>query len=367
MAGSIFDGMNLGDNLNVFKKQTNSQMGTVREGVLTPMDVTGDKMKEGVALVKPQDTSLKGTISGYKSSAVSELDGIIGMLSGGLLNTKDITKAIKVGPDGVSLSDDNILSSAAGEMGVSISGKTSAMRKLASMVTDEFRSITGVNMNGVITTDGKGYRINGNWRNSVGRETMAMIQKFTGIDEFVDTSVTNAMYNSVMKMAAGLGMSDSYKSIYDLYRDRRSAQQIMIDAVRTMISRGDIVSIDAVLALLDQQGINAINAGYPEFIKTLFRSFRFDEDVFPEDYPVLQAKLLSVLTRVCGPEWWMTYTQFGYAYDLTLINSASKDMIVLLGTVDYLQPMIAAAGMFQEQSAVTELKLAFKDAPVFDL
>ena len=367
MAGSIFDGMNLGDNLNVFKKQTNTQMGTVREGVLSPMNVTGDKLNEGVALVKPQDTSLKGTISNYKSSAVSELDGIIGMLSGGLLNTKDITKAIKIGPDGVSLSDDNILSAASGQMGVPVSGKTSAMRKLASMVTGEFKAITGVNINGVITTDGKGYRINGNWRNSVGRETMAMIQKFTGIAEFVDTSVTNAMYNSVMKMAAGLGMSDSYKSIFDLYKDRRSAQQVMIDAVRTMIARGDIVSIDAVLELLDQQGINAINAGYPEFIKTLFRSFSFDQDVFPEDYPVLQAKLLSVLTRVCGAEWWMAYTQFGYAYDLTLINSASPDMLTLLSDVEYLQPMIAAAGMFRERSAVTELKRSLKDAPVFDI
>lgn len=367
MAGGIFDGLNLGEGLNSFKKQTNSQMGTVKEGVLTPMDVTGDKLKEGVALVKPQDTSVKGTITKYKSSAVSELDGIIGMLSGGLLNTKAITKAIKIGPDGVTLNDDSILSSASNQMGVPVSGKTSAMRKLASMVTSEFKAITGVNLNGVITTDGKGYRINGNWRNSVGRETMSMIQKFTGINEFIDTSVQNAMYNSVMKMAAGLGMSDSYKSIYDLYKDRRSAQQIMVDAVRTMIARGDIVSIDAVLALLDQQGISAINAGYPEFIKTLFSRFRFDQDVYPEDYPLLQAKLMSVLDRVCGPEWWMAYTQFGVAYDLTLINSASKDMITLLSSIEHLQPMIATAGMFMERSAVAELKRTLKNAPVYNV
>jgi hypothetical protein len=365
MAGSIFDGLDLGDSLNIFKKTTNTQMGTVKEGVLSPMDVTGDKLKEGVALVKPQDTTVLGTITSYKSSAVSELDGIIGMLSGGLLNTKAITKAIKIGPNGVTLSDDAILSSASSEMGVPVSGKTSAMRKLASMVTGEFKSLTGVNINGIITTDGNGYRINSNWRTSVGRETLAMINKFTGINEFIDTSVQYAMYNSVMKMAAGLGMSDSYKSIYDLYKDRRTAQQIMVDTVRTMIARGDIVSIDAVLALLDQAGINAVNAGYPEFIKTLFRSFKFDDDVYPGDYPALRDKLLSVLSRVCGPNWWMTYTQFGEAYDLALINTASADMITLLSTVEDLIPMIATAGMFIEQSAVTELKRSLKNAPVY--
>lgn len=367
MAGSIFDGFDLGDTLNVFKKQTNTQMSTVKEGVLSPMDVTGDKLKEGVALVKPQDTSIKGTITKYKSSAVSELDGIIGQLSGGLLNTKAITKAIRIGPNGVTLNDDAILSSASGQMGVPVSGKTSAMRKLASMVTGEFKSITGVNINGIITTDGKGYRINQNWRTSVGSETLKMIQQFTGINEFIDTSVQYAMYNSVMKMAAEYGMSDSYKSIYDLYKSKRTADQIMIDSVRIMIARGDVVSIDAVLALLDQSGINAINAGYPEFIKTIFRSFKFDDDVFPEDYPLIKDKLLSVILRVCGPEWWMTFTQFGWAYDLALINSASKDVKTLLSTVETFIPMLCTAGMFQERSAVAEMKGKFKDAPVFTL
>lgn len=366
MAG-IFDGFDLGDTLNIFKKQTNTQMSTVKEGVLTPMDVTGDKMKEGVALVKPQDTSVKKVFSDYKSSAVSELDGIIGSLSGGLLNTKAITKAIKIGPNGVTLSDDDILASASGELGVPVSGKTSAMRRLASMVTGEFKSITGVNINGIITTDGKGFRINQNWRTSVGSETLKMINQFTGINEFVDTSVQYAMYNSVMKMAAEYGMKDSYKSIYDLYQSKRSADQIMIDSVRIMITQGDIESIDVVLGLLDQTGINAINAGYPEFIKTIFRSFKFDDDVFPEDYAILQAKLLSVIERVCGPNWWMKYTQFGYAYDLTLVNSASRDMIRLLSNVDYLIPMLCTAGMFQERSAVAELKRALPDAPVFTL
>lgn len=367
MAGSIFEGFDLSNDLNIFKQNTNTQMGKVKEGVLTPIDVTGDKLKEGVALVKPEDTSVRGTITKYKSTAVSELDGIIGMLSGGLLNTKAITKAIKIGPNGVTLNDDSILSSVSGKMGVNVSGKSSAMRKLSSMLTGEFKALTGVNINGIITTDGKKFRIKDNWRTSVGQETLKLINQYTGINEFIDTSVQYALYNSMMKMAAEYGMKDSYKSIYSLYKSKRTADQIMVDTVRTMITSGDIESIDAVLAILDQNGINAINAAYPEFIKTLFRAFKFDDDIFPEDYEPLRVKLLSVLYRVCGPEWWMTYTSFGNAYDLTLVNAASKDILKLLGTVDYLIPLLCTAGQFQERSAVTEMKRKFKDAPVYQV
>lgn len=365
MTGGLFDGFNLSESLGNFNTKTSNQMSTVREGTLTPIDVTGDKMKEGVALVKPTDTSLQGTISSYKSSAISELDGIIGGLSGGLLNTKAITKAIKIGPNGVTLNDDAILASASGAAGFPVSGKTSAMRKLAASISTEFKKITGTEINGIVTSDGKGFRINQNWRTSVGKETLRMIQKFTGVDEFIDTTVQNALYNSVMSMATEYGMKDSYGSIYNLYKDKRTAQQVMIDNVRTMIANGDVESLDVVIGMLDQEGIRAVNAGYPEFIKTIFRAFRFDADVYPEDYPVIRDKLLAVILTVCGPNWWMKYTEFGEAYDLSLINAASKDVIRLLSDVDYLIPMLAAVGMFTERSAVEELKSKLPDAPVF--
>ena len=365
MAGGLFDGFDLSETLGSFNRQTSNQMSLVKEGTLTPVDVTGDKMKEGVALVKPTDTSLKGQITSYRSTAIAELDGIIGSLSGGLLNTKSISKSIKVGPNGVTLNDDAILAAASASAGYPVSGKSSGMRKLASSISSEFKKLTGLDINGIVTGDGKGFRINQNWRTSVGKETLRQIQSLTGINEFIDTTVQTAMYNSVMSMAAEYGMKDSYKSIYDMYLSKRTADQVMVDNIRTMIANGDVESIDVVLGLLDGEGIRMVNAGYPEFIKTLFRAFKFDDDVFPEQYPVLREKLLSVVLKVCGPNWWLKYTEFGEAYDLSLINAASKDIIILLGEVDYLLPMLCATGMFQERSAVAELKNKLPDAPVF--
>jgi hypothetical protein len=365
MADSIFGGFDLNNSLSNFKSSTQSSMTKVKDGVLNPADVTGDNLKQGAALLKPTDTSVKGTITAYKSAAVSELDGIIGMLSGGLLNTKAITKAIRVGENGVTFDQDDLLSAVSGQMGYPINSQSSGMRKIATSINNEFKALTGVSLPGLVDSDGKTFRVNTNWRTLVGKETLRQVQQFTGINEFIDSSVQTAMYNSVMKQAASLGMSDNYKSIYDLYKVKKSADDIMVDSVRIMITQGDVVSIDAVLALLDQNGINAINAGYPDFLETLFRSFRFDKEVYPEDYDQLRDKLLSVVTRVCGPNWWQRSTQFGIALNLAIVNSASKDMITLLSKVDYLQPLLATAGMFREQSAVTTMKANFKDAPVY--
>lgn len=365
MAGSIFDGFNLSDTIQKFQTSTTSAMSKVKENTLSPMDTTGDRLKEGVALKKATDTSVTENITSYKSSAVSELDGIIGMLSGGLLNTKAITNAIRIGPNGVGLSTDDILSAASTEAGFPVSGKTSAMRRLASGISNQFKKLTGVNIGQLITSDGKGFAINGNWRTMLGAETLNQINQLTGINEFIDVSVQNALYNSVMDSAAQLGMRDSYKSIYDLYQNTRTADEMMVDAVRVMITNGDIKSIDVVINMISQNGVNAINAAYPDFVETLFRSFHFASDVMVEDYASLRDTLLGVLVKICGPNWWLRSTQFGNAYNVGIIRSASPDMLTLLNGYDPLVPLICAAGMFSERNAVSELKTLFKEAPVF--
>lgn len=365
MADSIFDNFNLSKAVTTFGTQTNTSMSKVKENVLNPMDVSGDKLKQGVALTKPNDTSVKGQLTAYTSSTISQLDGIIGALSGGYLNTKMIVKAVRIGPDGVDFDKEDLLGSVSSNMGYPINSQSAGMRKIANLVNSEFKRYTGISLPGLVTSDGKRFSVNANWRTLVGKETLRQINQFTGIDQFVDVSVQNAMYNAVMKMATEYGMKDSYKSLYDLYLSKRDANSIMIDAVRTMIARGDVESIDTVLGIVDQGTVNAINAAYPDFIETLFRSFKFASDVLPEDYDVLCNKLMTVVTRVAGPNWWERSTQFGTAYNLAIISSASSDIIKLLSKVEVLQPLIATAGMFREQGAAFTLKSSFPKAPVY--
>lgn len=368
-----FSGINLAPDLSAFKKNTNTSMKRVRDDNLTPYSVTQNRMGEGIATKTSRDIGIQGTITEYRDTVVDVLDGIVGMLSGGLLNTKDITKSIKVGRDGVVFDENSILAAASRSLGYPVSSTDGAMRKIAGDINAEFRRVTGLNIGGLVTSSGEGFRVTKNWRGKVGSETMKMLGKLTGIDQFIDRSVTTAVYNSMYYQTAQFGMSNGYRSIWNGYPTgfgvaRRDAT---IEAMQYMITNGDVTSINEVLKLLDEDdgglGTNRkiIMSKYPNFIENLFSNFKFDDDVFPEDYPALLATLLSVLERIVGAEWWKTYTEFGKVLNLTFMSRVSKDMVTLLSGYDPIVPLLCTAGKFQEVNCLVELRNQFKGAPQF--
>lgn len=360
----LLDGFDLDPGLQSFKKNTNTSMQTVKGNVLTPIDVTTQRLDQGIALTNQNDTSVKGRITSYRSSIVEQLDGIVGALSGGLLNTADISKAFKVGPDGVKFSTDDIISAVGGSLGYPVYGQTGAMQQIANMATNEFKRLTGLNVGSLIQTNGKNFSLNGNWRGNMGNAVLDGLVKLTGIDDFVDVSVKSSMYNSILYNTSIFGMKDAYKSLWDSYPYVGLRQDAFITAMQYMITNGDIESIDVVIGMLDVQGRNALLNKYPDFVQVLFSKFSFADDAFPEDYPILRDKLLAILNIVIGPNWYYRETEFGRAYNLGITSRISPDMVTLLSSVEELIPLLCTRGMFQEGSALKALDNAFPDAPI---
>lgn len=364
----IFGGLNLSKNANDLRKKFTGAMDYVKQESLTAVDVTSRKMSEGVALVNSADTKVTGTLNDYKSSAVEQLDGIVGAMSGGSLNFKDITKAVRVGRDGVTFDENDILSTVTGAMGYSVNRSGGAMMKIARDISGEFTRITGLNIGQILTSDGKKFSVNRNWRSMAGEETFRQIRRYTNMDDYIDVSVQAAIRSSIMKQAAELGMRDSYKSIWDNYPQGLGyyKRDAVLEAISTMITNGDILSVKAVADLLDRDGKNAIISKYPNLVEKIFSSFKFDDDVFPEDYPALRIEVMDLLTDLIGENWYYRNTEFGKALNLTVINSASKDIMTLLGGIPELVPLLCAAGVFRETSAKVELRRQFPTAPQFD-
>lgn len=355
MAG-LLDNLNLSNDLFNFKRDTNNQMNKVKGDVLNPIDVTTQKLDQGVALTNNRDTTLKGRITNYRSSVVEQLDGIIGAISGGLLNTKDLTKAVKIGPDGVRFDTDDLWEAAGRELGIPVyGGFAGAQRAVAGIINKEFTRLTGFNVGQVITTKDGTFAIGKNWRTTTGRSLLNILKDYTGIDEFVDVSVSTATYNAILYNSGIFGMRDSYQGLWDNYPYKGLRQDAFIEAMQYMITNGDIESIDKVMSLLDEQGKNALLNKYPTFIATLFSKFHFDKDVYPEDYDALRTKLLAIVVRVAGPNWMYRTTQFGQAYDLGLTNHMSPDMVTLLSPVEELVPLLCTVGLFSANSAWNEL------------
>lgn len=369
MAG-LLDNLNLGKDVQAFRSSTNSSMRSVRSDTLTPINTTTARLDEGVALVNPQDTALKDRITNYRGQYIEQLDGVIGALSGGLLNTIDLTKAIKVGRNGVTFDTDNILGAVSSKLGFPVSSEAGAMRKLATGLNKEFNRLTGLNVDQLLTVDGGKFRVAGNWRGQVGESILDTLVDYAGIDDFLDVSLKTSLYNSVIYNSSIFGMKDAYKNLWDNYPYEALRQDAFIEAINLMIKNGDVISVDVVMGMLDEQGKNALLNKYPDFIEKLFSNFAFDPDMLPEEYPVLKAKLLAILVRVAGERWMYRGTQFGEAYNLGLVTTISTDMITLLSPVtveeatnEYI-PLLACSGMFKEQSALEVLDKSFDNPPI---
>jgi len=362
---NLFEGLDLSPSVSSFQSNTNTAMKSVKESSLTPADVTTANQKQGVALKTSRDTGVMGTISEYRSTAVEQLNGIIGSLSGGILNLKDLTKSIKMGPDGVVFSENAIISAVTGAAGYKINGgQNGAARALSASLAEEFRKITGLNIGNILTTNGTNFRINDNWRGQLGKQALNMVGKAAGLDDLLDVSVKGAFYNSVLKNATIFGMSDSYRKIWDSYPKgfELIKRDAALEAMQNVITNGDIESMDAMLKLFDTQTKNVLLGKYPRFVSVLFSNFRFDKTTIPEQYPAIRDKLLAILTDLIGPDWYLKQTYFGKVLDLGLMNSASPDLIKLLQTSEELVPLLCTAGIFHDQSALFQLRAQFPGA-----
>lgn len=363
MAG-LLDGLNLNPVAQQTKTNTNNAMRTVRKDSLTPIDATTARLNEGVAKLNQNDTSVKERIGTYRTSIVEQLDSIVGSLSGGLLNTKAITKAIKVDANGVRFDTDNIISAVGSSLGFNIYGQSGAMRAIGDTITGEFNRLTGLNLRNVLETNDGSFRVNGNWRTQLGTETLNMLRDYAGIDEFVDVSIQTSFYNSIIYNTSLYGMKDAYKNLWTNYPYMAFRQDAFIQAMRNMITNGDIESIDVVVKLLDEQGRNTLLNKYPTFVETLFSKFTFDDDMLPEDYGLLREKLLDILNIVIGPDWPYRETQFGKAFNLGITSNISPDMVTLLSPVEEFHPLLVTRGMFVQGSALSALNDAFPGGPV---
>ncbi|EJI5696452.1 hypothetical protein NFI00_000155 [Salmonella enterica] len=365
MSNSLFDDLNLGSSLDTFKKNTSNAMNTVKSSILTPVSTITEKVNDGIALVKATDSKLQSVVSSYKSAAIEQLDGIIGALSGGMLNTSDLTKMVRVGPDGVTFSPDDLVRDVGNKIGLDLSGGGNGfMNQIASGINSQFNSITSGYFGDLVTTDGKSFKISKNWRGQAGSAMLDMLRRYGGIDDLIDVSVTNSFYNTLLYNSAQFGMSDSYASIIAKYQIKKDAQAAMLEAIQYMLANGDVDSLQKMLELMDKEGVMSVNARYPEFVENLLSKFTFAANTYPEEYPAIREKLLNVLTSFAGPNWHLRSTQFGSAYNLALTSQISADVTTLLMEDPTYSPLLFTSGMFQDTNAIEVLKNQFPGAPI---
>lgn len=372
MAGeldSIFKGVNVKKDVDAFRSTTSQNLAKYKGEVVKAISPVQNKLKEGVAFVKSTESKISGIITGYRDEVIENLDSIVGSLTGGLFDFTDAKKYLKFGPNGVAFDTQGLVGEIGGKIGLDLSTNTSLMYQLTDMANSEFSDLTGGYFGNMVSTDGNGFRITQNWRDQLGSGFIDILGRTAGISGLIDSTFSTSYYNSLMKMSASYGMSDSYKSIMDQYKDQADAQIALINSIPNMMQNGDLVSMNKVLDLVKADGYPVINAKYPNLLDTLFSNFSLDPGVVSGQYPGIKAMFLRVCTSIFGTNWYYQNTQLGRAYNLSLISNVSDDMkkvIMSDETAPELIPLICAAGMFNEQTAIDSFKSYFSDVPILE-
>lgn len=365
---SVFTNINIPSEATAFKNNVSQGLSKYQADAVKAINPVVNNLKAGVATIKSTQSKITGQITAYKSEVIESLNSITSKLTGGLLDFKDASKYIKVGPHGVSFDKQGMVGAIGNKIGYDLSSQTAFMSQLTNMANSEFNELSGGYFGNMVTTDGNGFRITKNWRDQLGNGLLSALSRTTGISSsLIDYTVTTSYNNSLLNISAQYGMSDSYSTIMDNYTDKVDAKTALINAVQYMIANGDVVSIAKVLTLIDATQYAIVNAQYPNLVSTIMANFALDNGVTSDGYPGIKASVMTIFNDIAGANWYLTSTAFGQAYDLGAVTTVSSDMKkVLLSDDTYpeLIPVICCEGIFTNVNAITKFQQDFPSVPI---
>jgi len=367
---SVFDNLNPANNISDFSKNVTQGLKKYSGDAVKAIDPVKNKLKDGVALFKSTESQVTGTITAYKSSVVEKLNSIVNSLTGGLIDTKDLSRYIKIGANGVSLDKAGITAALGAKIGFDLSSNAALMNQITNTMNQEFGDLTGGYFGNMVTSDNGSFRITKNWRDQFGNGFLNALQRTTGIStSLFDNTIATAYNNSMLYTAADYGMSDSYAQIVNAYTDKEDAKTALINAVSYMLRNGDLVSIAKVLELIDPYQYAVLNAKYPQLISQIFGNFTLDPNTTIDQYPAIKQQLMDVCGKVVGTTWYLRNNAFGQTYDMGMLGSISTDIKkVMLCNETYpeLIPLICTSGMFASMNAISAFQQNFPNVPMLD-
>lgn len=364
---SIFGNIDIGKNISDYQNSVTKGLNGYSGDIVKAISPIQNKLKEGTALVKSTESKVGSVITGYRDSVIGTLNSIVGSLSGGLINFSDAAKYVKIGSNGVSFDTQGLTAQLGSKIGLDLNSNSSLMYQLTNMANSEFNDLTGGVFGNLVTSDGSSFRITQNWRDQAGNGLLSLLGRTTSLTGIMDDTFNTSYYNSLLKLSAQYGMSDSYESIMKNYTDQEDAQTAVINIIPTLMQNGDLVSMGKVLDLVSTTRYAVINAKYPQLINQLFNNFSIDQNTSVGEYPTIKALFFKVITTIFGNNWYLRKTAFGDVLDLGLVNQVSDDIKKVLvsdATYPEIIPLLCSAGIFNSEDAITVFERNFPDAPI---
>lgn len=365
-SNNVLADVDMNNPLDKLSKSIKDSVSGLSDQVINPLKSAFETSEGGVALVSESDSLLTKSLTTFKSLNIEKITQGMTNLIGGILNDPNLGNILSY-EDGFSVNPSELMRIASQGLGFNVGSTGDLKNVLGDEFMKELDSMTGGMSNSLFFLDQDRLVVRDGYQKSIVESVIGFTARnneaFAGI---VNIAGVNSVLNVMINQAAQNGMYQSYESFGDQYLFQSDYTNALINSMDYCIARGDVKSLEKMLELIGQDGLNKVRAQYPDLIERTLTGFTFDRNTYEEDYPKLSVLLETLLTTVGGNDWYRTSSSYGMVTNLAVVNSISKDAKLLLSSYEKYRPLLCTSGIFRDENALDVFLRDFPKAVKFE-
>lgn len=344
----IFEGFDISNVLQTKTKEIGQSVSGFTNQTVNPIKSTVSDVKSGIALIKDTDRQLLNQLHTYRSETIESINNYLSNLTGGRFSLSDFGKVISI-KDGFKVNSDELTRMASNAIGFNLSSIATIKNDLSNEFLKELNEMSLGLSNGLFQVDNGKITIAGDWDRKIGDAVFNFLSN--GSDDFKTVknfAAANAVLNVMVEKNAQIGFVNGFSSFEGMYLYESDYHAALIASIGTLLSKGDIDSLDEVLKILNSESIMMVRAIYPKFTETVLSKFTLPLNALVENYTTYGEKLITIIEKVNGGGWMNSTTFYGSVLNIGLVSVITDDSKTILA--HYSQTLKNRADELEKQS-----------------
>ncbi|BAW98405.1 phage protein [Vibrio phage pTD1] len=363
-----FEGVATTDPVSRSAEQISSDVGSIRKQATDPIDASSEDNYLGIESVMPSMDGLDETLNGFKSQTLGQMTEAYQSKTENF-SIKDARDLLDVESGKIKINKEAVLDDISDIVGYNIGNSETFKGQAGDTLFDLFVQLTDPDGGSLLDKNGDQLSFKDGWRDGT-TEGLIYALGMAGYElyqDVKDSAKQDAFDATMLYSAAQAGMVEAYAEIYGKIKPQSKANDMMINAIKYVISNGDYFSFREMLKILGKAQYPKIRSTYPTLPRDLLSAYYMDKKVYPHEHEVLCKELDGHLSDIYGVDWYLVPTAHGDAYNVLIGSECSNDAMILLRNEERLRIIVMLRGTFNEGRADDTFFDHFPDTPVINI
>lgn len=363
-----FEGVATTDPVSRSAEQISSDVGSIRKQATDPIDASSEDNYLGIESVMPSMDGLDETLNGFKSQTLGQMTEAYQSKTENF-SIKDARDLLDVESGKIKINKEAVLDDISDIVGYNIGNSETFKGQAGDTLFDLFVQLTDPDGGSLLDKNGDQLSFKDGWREGT-TEGLIYALGMAGYElyqDVKDSAKQDAFDATMLYSAAQAGMVEAYAEIYGKIKPQSKANDMMINAIKYVISNGDYFSFREMLKILGKSQYPKIRSTYPTLPRDLLSAYYMDKKVYPHEHEALCKELDGHLSDIYGVDWYLVPTAHGDAYNVLIGSDCSTDAMMLLRNEERLRIIVVLRGTFNEGRADDTFFDHFPDTPVINI